>query len=116
MICTALTTSLTYEYFTTFKIVYAILDILSMSALTGGLIVFTLGVYHTILIDRKHIIAKNFWKLVELTIYDLQSIDHLSNGCTVFTFNKSGKNCQIAPSMYDNGDKMLLDFKRLFLY
>jgi hypothetical protein len=101
-----------YKYFTTFKIIYAIGDIIAMVVFIFFLL--TVRRLITVKILDSSIMVRNSRGQFELTIDDLQSVDKLYHGYTVFAFIKLGVKLQILPYMFENGSTMLLELTRIF--
>jgi hypothetical protein len=109
----AIVALLGYKYFITFRIIYAIGDIIAMLVFIFFLLT-TRRLISVKILDSS-IIIRNLRGQIELTIDDLQSVDKLYHGHTVFTFIKSGVELQVLPDMYKNGSNMLTDLTRIFI-
>lgn len=108
----ALSLVLTYQYLVTFKIVYAICDVVAI-----GLSVFILvPVFRNQIVEviNDSIIVHAFGEKNYLTIDNLTGIRHNKDGSNSYRFTKQGNRFQVTPSGYSDKEKMSYEFLRIF--
>lgn len=111
-ICFAVSIILTYQYIVTYKIAYAICDVVTM-----GLSVFLLMPVlrnQVVEVVGQSIIIHAFGKKSNLTADNLDSISRSNDGATSYRFSKEGRRYQVTPNVYTNSDTMLEEFERIF--
>ena len=108
----ALSIMFTYEYLTTFKIVYAICDVVTI-----GLSIFILMPFfrnQVVEVVGQSIIIHAFGKKNSLTADNLDSISRSMDGATSYRFSKDGRRYQVTPNVYTDSEIMLDEFERIF--
>jgi hypothetical protein len=108
----ALSLVLTYQFFATFKVVYAVCAVVAI-----GLSVFILvPVFRNQIVEiiNDSIIVHAFGEKNYLTIDNLTEIRPNKDGTNSYRFTKQGKRFQVTPSGYSDKDKMSYEFIRIF--